>query len=189
MSDRRQPGDRAIRVYAREFLMATFGLDDKASGYYMTLVTLCESEPLVPTQIARAGADSPYLFRRYVRDLEDWNLAAKERAGVRLTEWGEPTDRWRWFGRSDNGEPMVAVSRLVVSASRVSLPKGLRDYVIDRDARMCGICGRYVAPDEALDIDHIHPVALGGTDAPDNLQVSHASCNRSKGARVLGEVV
>ena len=32
-------------------------------------------------------------------------------------------------------------------------------------------------------IDHIHPIAAGGTNAPDNLQLLCARCNSRKGAR------
>lgn len=184
--ERRQPGDRAIRIYPKQFLLSTYGLDDKALGYYIKLVTLCEGEPVVPKATARAAAASPYLSRRYARDLEGWHLVAIEAGGIRLNEWDVPTSRWRLFGRPDHGEPIAAVSLVTVAEARVPLPKAVRDYVIDRDGRTCGICGRYVSPEEALDIDHIHPVAAGGTDDPDNLQVSHASCNRRKGARVLG---
>ena len=68
--------------------------------------------------------------------------------------------------------------------ARKSLPPSIRRFVLERDGRHCGICDQDIADEEPIDIDHIHPVALGGTDNPDNLQVAHASCNRSKGARV-----
>jgi 5-methylcytosine-specific restriction endonuclease McrA len=35
------------------------------------------------------------------------------------------------------------------------------------------------------EIDHIHPVALGGGNDPDNLAVACIACNRSKGAKPL----
>jgi len=66
---------------------------------------------------------------------------------------------------------------------RRPLSRALRAYIISRDASVCGLCGQLVAPSE-IDIDHIHPRSLGGSDDPNNLQVSHARCNRRKGARV-----
>lgn len=35
---------------------------------------------------------------------------------------------------------------------------------------------------QALDYDHVLPIALGGRDGPK--QLTHASCNRAKGARL-----
>lgn len=62
-----------------------------------------------------------------------------------------------------------------------------------RDQYRCGICGGAVAMAEqvpSLDaptIDHILPLAAGGTDTPTNVQLAHFLCNSRKGARV-GEV-
>lgn len=58
-----------------------------------------------------------------------------------------------------------------------------RQRIIDRDRSICGICGSTVTVGD-LDIDHVMPVALGGNDDDTNLQVTHASCNRRKGARI-----
>lgn len=53
----------------------------------------------------------------------------------------------------------------------------------------CGICGRFVdkrlkRPDPmAPEVDHIIPIAAGGHPSDiDNLQLTHARCNRLKGA-------
>lgn len=34
--------------------------------------------------------------------------------------------------------------------------------------------------------DHIVPLAAGGPDSPDNLQLAHADCNKRKGRRQAG---
>jgi 5-methylcytosine-specific restriction endonuclease McrA len=47
-----------------------------------------------------------------------------------------------------------------------------------RDGAACVHCGA----DEDLTIDHIIPVAAGGTDDPANLQVLCRRCNSAKGA-------
>ena len=74
-------------------------------------------------------------------------------------------------------------------AVRVNLPPSLRRAVIERDGRQCGICGKEIVADESIDIDHIKPFSLGGTDTLDNLQVAHARCNRSKGAKYEGDLL
>lgn len=48
----------------------------------------------------------------------------------------------------------------------------------------CGICGRPILDPADCDVDHIVPVAHGGTDDLGNLRLTHASCNR--GRRVKG---
>lgn len=66
---------------------------------------------------------------------------------------------------------------------RTSLSQGLRDYVMERDDMLCGLCGYFVdRPD--VHIDHVVPVVHGGLDVAGNLQVSHARCNLAKGARL-----
>jgi 5-methylcytosine-specific restriction endonuclease McrA len=67
---------------------------------------------------------------------------------------------------------------------RQALPDELRDRVVARDGMRCGICGGAVAHRREIHIDHIVPVALGGTNDLANLQVSHALCNMRKGARL-----
>lgn len=73
-----------------------------------------------------------------------------------------------------------------------------RDYIATRDKYRCGICGGRVVmtkkhPDPmAPSIDHILPLALGGSNDLANLQLSHLRCNvvkRHKGGgqlRLLG---
>jgi 5-methylcytosine-specific restriction endonuclease McrA len=43
---------------------------------------------------------------------------------------------------------------------------------------LCALCGR-----PAQHVDHIHPIALGGTDSRANLQALCAACNLRKGDR------
>lgn len=40
---------------------------------------------------------------------------------------------------------------------------------------------------ENLEIDHVHPVVLGGSSDPSNLQLLCAPCNRSKGAKTMDQ--
>jgi hypothetical protein len=66
------------------------------------------------------------------------------------------------------------------SPYRRSLPAALRRTVMERDGYRCRHCGTGVN----LSIDHIYPVAHGGTDDLDNLQVLCCPCNSRKGARL-----
>lgn len=63
-------------------------------------------------------------------------------------------------------------------------------YLAKRDGANCGICGKPVDmqlqfPDLMRgSVDHIIPVAHGGTHDEDNLQLSHLRCNVTKQARI-----
>ncbi len=60
----------------------------------------------------------------------------------------------------------------------------LRKAVFERDAFTCSYCG---AQDQPLDCDHVLPVSLGGLATMENLTTACASCNRSKGGRLLSD--
>ena len=62
-----------------------------------------------------------------------------------------------------------------------------------RDGTDCGICGepvdmgaRYPNP-SGPSVDHVLPVARGGSDDPANLQLSHLRCNHVKSSRTADE--
>lgn len=60
-----------------------------------------------------------------------------------------------------------------------SLTKKARFDVFKRDAFTCQYCGR-TPPGVVLEVDHIHAVSKGGTDADHNLVTSCFDCNRGK---------
>lgn len=43
----------------------------------------------------------------------------------------------------------------------------------------CGICGRNLAPNVSLSVDHVIRLRDGGSHEPQNLRVVHARCNSS----------
>ncbi|MBW8618654.1 MAG: HNH endonuclease [Hyphomicrobiales bacterium] len=45
---------------------------------------------------------------------------------------------------------------------------------------LCAVCSQKIDAGKAWDIDHIVPLALGGTNAADNLQILCRPCHRSK---------
>lgn len=66
-----------------------------------------------------------------------------------------------------------------MSEKRKSIPKKIRFEVFKRDKFTCQYCGR-MAPDVVLEVDHIKPVAKGGTNDIMNLVTSCYECNRGK---------
>ncbi|WP_037789033.1 HNH endonuclease [Streptomyces natalensis] len=61
----------------------------------------------------------------------------------------------------------------------MAVSKRLRYEILRRDQHTCRYCGA-TAPDVPLRIDHVTPVALGGTDTPDNLVTACQDCNSGK---------
>lgn len=70
---------------------------------------------------------------------------------------------------------------------RKAISKKLRFEVFKRDEFMCAYCGS-TPPAVVLQVDHIHPVAEGGTNDIDNLITSCQPCNIGKGANVLTNI-
>ena len=73
------------------------------------------------------------------------------------------------------GVDQVALSRTVRRGFTVNQSR----QVWDRDGWSCVTCGSHVA----LTVDHIVPVARGGSDDLDNLQTMCQPCNSRKGDR------
>lgn len=61
----------------------------------------------------------------------------------------------------------------------MALTRRLRFEILRRDKHTCFYCGRK-APDVELQVDHVIPTALGGTDEPTNLVAACTDCNSGK---------
>jgi len=68
-----------------------------------------------------------------------------------------------------------------------SLSKKLRFEVFKRDEFKCQYCGA-TPPSAILQVDHINPVASGGTNDMDNLVTSCQPCNLGKSKNKLSSV-
>lgn len=63
----------------------------------------------------------------------------------------------------------------------MAVSRRLRFEILKRDRHTCRYCGAS-APDVALHVDHVTPVALGGSDEPTNLVTACKDCNLGKSA-------
>jgi len=61
-----------------------------------------------------------------------------------------------------------------------SIPIEKRKSVMKRDDFQCRLCGE-VFSEQEIEIDHIFPYSLGGSDEEYNLMVTCSSCNKDKG--------
>lgn len=51
--------------------------------------------------------------------------------------------------------------------------------ILNRDRGICGICDKPIM-EPTIELDHIIPLAAGGTHEPKNIQLAHRTCNRRK---------
>jgi hypothetical protein len=70
----------------------------------------------------------------------------------------------------------------------MAVSKRLRYEILRRDNHTCRYCGAS-APDVPLRVDHVTPVALGGTDKPENLVTSCEPCNSGKSSATVDSAV
>lgn len=61
----------------------------------------------------------------------------------------------------------------------MAISQRLRYEILRRDGHRCRYCGAS-AQDSQLTVDHVRPVALGGTDDPTNLVTACQPCNSGK---------
>jgi hypothetical protein len=66
---------------------------------------------------------------------------------------------------------------------REPIPRWKRDWVLARDGHRCRYCRHRAAQGKPLHVDHIWPVARGGTNRLANLQALCPPCNLRKGAK------
>jgi 5-methylcytosine-specific restriction enzyme A len=66
---------------------------------------------------------------------------------------------------------------------RISIPPEVRQYILERNNFQCQSCNAS-GQNLALQIDHIIPLAKGGTNDLSNLQVLCQPCNSQKSDRI-----
>lgn len=69
--------------------------------------------------------------------------------------------------------------------SRQPIGKRLRFQIFNRDDFTCTYCGRS-APEVVLHVDHIWPLARGGSNHPSNLKTACKDCNLGKATALIG---
>jgi HNH endonuclease len=90
------------------------------------------------------------------------------------------TKEQRNQARISRAQTMVAMQQVPAPAVRGAIPDDVKQLVWTRDGGRCRQCGANVE----LQYDHIIPVAYGGANTPENLQILCGPCNRRKGASV-----
>ncbi len=52
----------------------------------------------------------------------------------------------------------------------------------------CHICGGQIQAGQDWDVDHVIPLAMGGSNDPENLRQAHAVCHRGAGSKTSRDV-
>ena len=75
------------------------------------------------------------------------------------------------------------VKRYANEATRYHLNEKLRPRIFGRQRGICALCGSLKNPVPCVELDHIVPIAMGGTHDSSNLQGLCRSCHQAKSAR------
>ena len=62
------------------------------------------------------------------------------------------------------------------------------DLILERDGHWCYLCQSDVKPND-VHFDHVIPLSKGGEHSTNNIKVTHSWCNRSKGSKLLANLV
>jgi 5-methylcytosine-specific restriction protein A len=77
-----------------------------------------------------------------------------------------------------------SVSATGFKPKRVPISPQVRYIVLEKAGRRCAVCGT-TSSRARLEVDHINPVARGGTNDLENLQALCVTCNQGKGKSVV----
>lgn len=140
-------------------------IDDDGTVYIRPRVAIREARHAIDLAVERA-----------IDNIEAGNKATNPRR-IRGGHWAIRL-------KCPDGKVRLFVERRSTRVSnRRPVSMALRWELLVRDGFRCRYCGRS-SPDVALAIDHIIPVARGGTDDPSNLTVACVDCNGGKSDRL-----
>lgn len=80
-------------------------------------------------------------------------------------------------------DQLVQAKRKAWGVARSPVSPAKRHKVLDRDGWVCHLCGKRIASAADAHVDHVVPVAAGGSSDLNNLRAAHARCNLRRGAR------
>jgi 5-methylcytosine-specific restriction endonuclease McrA len=93
-----------------------------------------------------------------------------------------PRKNYCSFGEEKHADGLTLLNKWLALAKQKRQPikPSLRFEILKRDNYRCQMCGVTAKDGAALEIDHITPVAKGGGNNADNLQVLCRDCNAGK---------
>lgn len=154
------------KKFPRDFLEGTIGMSLEEKGAYAIVLDL------IYMRNGSLPDDPQYIAGQLGCSVRKWNSIKNK-----LVEMGELCVQGGFM------EPKM-VSVFEKLSGRKSLSSSVRLAVLERDGWRCVYCETEDGP---FHVDHILPVSKGGLDELENLACSCATCNLSKGAKLLDE--
>ena len=104
----------------------------------------------------------------------------------RLAEQMGDIERLAWQEAWNYADDCSAILREMSPSRRRAFSASLISEMLEAQRGICPLCERPISRDTLgpFHVDHIIPVAYGGGDERDNLQVVHPRCNLHKGDAV-----
>lgn len=163
--------------FSYELLAQSYRLDEHAYAVLLRLYALAASRQVWTMEAPQDGVlrnmDAKAWRHNFRATPARWRVIKEQIAPYFEIDGANWTVRYpEWFS--------IAGDRTL----RPALGASLRRQILERDGYRCLYCGSQAGP---FDVDHIVPVASGGSDHPENLACACAPCNRSKGAKSLEE--
>lgn len=175
---RQNRGGRHCDVCGRKIvslLIASVYIDSIGGDPTLIAHDLCVPERLDrPGRFYYIGLDR--ITRRYgdLESLEGWKRHLKMK-------------NWYWSATDKTLDRAHIIAHSLIhhmrGRRRVQPPHSLRARVFERDGFKCRRCGA-TADEAKLVVDHVQPIARGGTTRIDNLQTLCWDCNSGKRAQV-----
>lgn len=130
--------------------------------------------------LLRAERSREYYERNREREnvrSQKWRNANADRATARVRGWLAANPEKRCVNRRN----YEARKRDAVGTHTLADVMAL----LTAQSSRCGVCHTDLG--DGYHVDHKHPLARGGSNGPDNLQLLCPTCNRSKGAKTMEE--
>ena len=113
-----------------------------------------------------------------------YEAQAEKRKAASRKYYEEHREERREYFRSERGKEVGRAAQLrrkarMLKQTEPTSQKWRRQEVIERDHSMCFWCHTHVA-EEDLHIDHVVPIAKGGSDTAENVAVTHRLCNLTR---------
>lgn len=110
---------------------------------------------------------------KFKRCQRNWHEANRDRVAERMRNW-----------QKDNPDKVTEIyhnRRARVKGNGGTLSKGIVQTLMTLQKGKCACCGKSLK--HGYHLDHIMPIALGGANTDDNVQLLTPKCNLSKGAK------
>jgi hypothetical protein len=163
---------RGVWLWRRYVFVA--GTARGAGGITRSLYALCSEAQRTEAIVVLTDPPRRYWWCRDRFWWEDDDLTAQD-----VLALVHERDRRRQR-RLDHAHALLAADAAPAGPRRRPVAREVREAVFRRDGGRCVECGS----DFDIQYDHVIPVALGGANTVENLQILCAPCNQRKGGRL-----